>query len=226
MKKYVSVLLAVLMIFTMSALLSCGREAPANALEMIEEANGNLKQNGADVRISLNATTKASAVDVTVSAKITVQVSGISDGRISRDTEAYVYADFGDLGGLTALAGGKTESTFVEIALSGGILYMRSRLPSYEEAETQAFKADISGYFGVINEAIDKYSSGDFADGSDTTESLSAVSSVIDGIRERLPTPVFWPGELHGLYSPWGHKESDMTEGLSLTSWINPLIIM
>ena len=28
----------------------------------------------------------------------------------------------------------------------------------------------------------------------------------------RLPTPVFWPGELHGLYSPWGHKESDATE--------------
>ena len=21
-----------------------------------------------------------------------------------------------------------------------------------------------------------------------------------------------WPGEFHGLYSPWGHKESDMTE--------------
>ena len=32
--------------------------------------------------------------------------------------------------------------------------------------------------------------------------------------RERLPTPVFWPGELHGLYSPWGHKGSDMTEWL------------
>ena len=29
---------------------------------------------------------------------------------------------------------------------------------------------------------------------------------------ERLPTPVFWPGEFHGLYSPWGHKESDNTE--------------
>jgi len=28
--------------------------------------------------------------------------------------------------------------------------------------------------------------------------------------RDRLPTPVFWPGEFHGLYSPWGHKESDM----------------
>ena len=29
---------------------------------------------------------------------------------------------------------------------------------------------------------------------------------------ERLPTPVFWPGESHGLSSPWGRKESDMTE--------------
>ena len=36
--------------------------------------------------------------------------------------------------------------------------------------------------------------------------------------RERLPTPVFWPGEFHGQYSPWGHKESDTTERLSLTS--------
>ena len=35
--------------------------------------------------------------------------------------------------------------------------------------------------------------------------------------REKLPTSVFWPGEFHGLYSPWGHKESDMTEPLSLT---------
>ena len=34
--------------------------------------------------------------------------------------------------------------------------------------------------------------------------------------RERLPTPVFWPGEFHGLYSPWGCKESDTTEQLAL----------
>ena len=32
-----------------------------------------------------------------------------------------------------------------------------------------------------------------------------------------LPTPVFWPGEFHGLYSPWGCKELDMTEQLSHT---------
>ena len=33
---------------------------------------------------------------------------------------------------------------------------------------------------------------------------------------ERLPTPVFWTGEFHGIYSPWGGKGSDMTERLSL----------
>ena len=30
--------------------------------------------------------------------------------------------------------------------------------------------------------------------------------------RERLPTPVFWPREFRGLYSPWGCKELDTTE--------------
>ena len=35
--------------------------------------------------------------------------------------------------------------------------------------------------------------------------------------RERLSIPVFWPGEFHGLYSPWGRQESDTTERLSLS---------
>ena len=30
--------------------------------------------------------------------------------------------------------------------------------------------------------------------------------------RNGLRTPLFWPGEFHGLYSPWGHTESDITE--------------
>ena len=35
--------------------------------------------------------------------------------------------------------------------------------------------------------------------------------------RKWLPTPVFLPGKFHGQwslggYSPWGHKESDMTD--------------
>ena len=44
--------------------------------------------------------------------------------------------------------------------------------------------------------------------------------------RERLPIPVFWPGECHGLSSPWGCKESVITEWLSFlliqaTIWMN-----
>ena len=30
--------------------------------------------------------------------------------------------------------------------------------------------------------------------------------------REQLSTLVFWPGEFHGVYSPWGCKEWDTTE--------------
>ena len=29
---------------------------------------------------------------------------------------------------------------------------------------------------------------------------------------ESLPTPVFWPGEFYGPYSPCGRKELDTTE--------------
>ena len=36
----------------------------------------------------------------------------------------------------------------------------------------------------------------------------------IPWIREQLPTPVFWPREFHGLYGPWGCKESDRTQQL------------
>ena len=52
--------------------------------------------------------------------------------------------------------------------------------------------------------------------------------------RERLPTPifwpgefhdsVFWPGEFHGLYSPWGSKEPDMAEQLSLHLQFPPFL--
>ena len=40
--------------------------------------------------------------------------------------------------------------------------------------------------------------------------------------RERLPTPMFWPGESHGLYSPWGCKELNTTERLSLSFTFHP----
>ena len=42
--------------------------------------------------------------------------------------------------------------------------------------------------------------------------------------KERLRTPVLWPGG--GLYSPWGHKESDMTDRLFAMheTWVCPLL--
>ena len=59
-----------------------------------------------------------------------------------------------------------------------------------------------------------------FPGGSAGKESACSVGhlGLIPGVgkiswrRERLPTPVFWPGEFHGLYSPQGCKELDTTE--------------
>ena len=46
----------------------------------------------------------------------------------------------------------------------------------------------------------------------------SSISGRKDPLEKgKLPTPVFWPGEFHELYSSWGRKESDTTEQLPLT---------
>ena len=34
--------------------------------------------------------------------------------------------------------------------------------------------------------------------------------------RERLPTPVSWPGEFHGLYSSWGRRVGHDSETFTL----------
>ena len=48
--------------------------------------------------------------------------------------------------------------------------------------------------------------------------------------REQLPTAVFWPGEFHEHrrlvgYSPWGRKELDKTEQLSLSLFTSEIIL-
>ena len=48
-------------------------------------------------------------------------------------------------------------------------------------------------------------------------EGLTPGGGKVPWRRERLPALVFWPGELHGLYSPRGRKELDTTERLSLS---------
>ena len=49
--------------------------------------------------------------------------------------------------------------------------------------------------------------------------------------REWLPTPVFLPGEFHGQkslqgYSPWGYKELNMTERLTLYFLLGPVEVL
>ena len=59
--------------------------------------------------------------------------------------------------------------------------------------------------------------------------SFSLIFSLIPWRREWQPNPVsFFPGENHGqrslaVYSPWGPKESDRTERLTLFSFIGEL---
>ena len=68
---------------------------------------------------------------------------------------------------------------------------------------------------------------GFFSDSSDGKESACKVGDLglIPGLGrspgegKRLHTPVFWPGEFHGLYSPWDRKESDMAERLFHFHW-------
>ena len=48
--------------------------------------------------------------------------------------------------------------------------------------------------------------------------------------RKWQPTPVFLPGEFHGQkslvgYNPWGCKELDTTEGLSLTRFVTAFLL-
>ena len=46
------------------------------------------------------------------------------------------------------------------------------------------------------------------------TGNMSSVQSLggEDPLEKGKATPVFWPGEFRGLYSPWALKESDTTE--------------
>ena len=63
--------------------------------------------------------------------------------------------------------------------------------------------------------------------GHDWATSLS-LFTFLHWRRKWQPTPVFLPGEFHGQrslagYSPWGHKELDVTEQLSL-HFTSPLL--
>ena len=54
----------------------------------------------------------------------------------------------------------------------------------------------------------------------DTNNQVKSFRNFSDWRKKWQPTPLFFPGEFHGQgrpegYSPWGRKESDMTEQLT-----------
>ena len=90
-----------------------------------------------------------------------------------------------------ALAGGFFPSSATWEALSAGSCYL---FPLLQE---EGFPCGPAGKESACN-----------------AEDLGSIPGVgkIPWKRERLLTPVFWPGEFHGLYNPWGRKKSDTTE--------------
>ena len=78
---------------------------------------------------------------------------------------------------------------------------------SFEDREEEKFQAFVlvSGILRFSSENLQE-TSVQFLGREDHLEKGKATHSV------------FWPGESHGLYSPWGHKELDTTERLLLTT--------
>ena len=110
---------------------------------------------------------------------------------------------------------------------------MRSIGPAVTREPSPAFLRNSNGrldFPGPTQEAswIPRRNSSSFPDSSVGKESawvwsLGWVDPWIETIpwrKERLPTPVFWPGEFHGLNSQWGRKELDATEWLSLSLFL------
>ena len=61
--------------------------------------------------------------------------------------------------------------------------------------------------------------------GTNSPEYYLPMESEFSNLRKWQPTPVFMPGESHGQRSgagcsPWGHRESDMTEWLTTTTTV------
>ena len=73
---------------------------------------------------------------------------------------------------------------------------------------TAAASATVMGFPGGSDSRDSTYSAGD----------LGSIPGREDALEKGMATtPVFLPGEFHGQrslagYSPWGHKELDMTE--------------
>ena len=82
---------------------------------------------------------------------------------------------------------------------------------------------------GILLARVPKWVAMPFSRGSSQPRDPTQVSSIAGRFfntepsgKPGLPTPIFLPGEFHGQrglagYNPWGHKELDTTERLTLS---------
>ena len=84
------------------------------------------------------------------------------------------------------------------------------RCPVDEDSSSFIKPFCVSAFPGDSADKESSYSVGDLG-------SIPGRFGRIPWRKERLPTPVFWPGEFYGPYSPWGRRELDTTQQLSLS---------
>ena len=101
--------------------------------------------------------------------------------------------------------------------LRGFWLLVSSLLSGFNQiSEVQSY------YNGPVNSVRGFPGGSDCKESSWNADSLGQKDPLEKGTHHTcLPTPVFLPGEFHGQrnlvgYNPWGHKESDTTEWLTL----------
>ena len=122
----------------------------------------------------------------------------------------------GVLGSIPGLGRSPGKGNSYSLQYSGLENSMDSRVHGVTKSQAQLSNFDLRGFPGS-------------SVGKESACNVGVLGS-IPGLgrsswrRERLPTPVFWPGKFHGLYNPWGHKELDMTEHHVICKKITNLI--
>ena len=76
--------------------------------------------------------------------------------------------------------------------------------PSWTMRQTLTGKPCSTNIYGTENIHIMEQGFPDSSAGKKSFCNEGDLDSIPRLGRERLPTPVFWPGECHRLYSPWG----------------------
>ena len=111
---------------------------------------------------------------------------------------------------------GKTIALIIRTFVSKVMSLLLNMLPRFVTEKVMApYSSTLAWKIPWMEEPGGLQSMGSRRVGQDSVTSLS-LFTLMHWRRKWQPTPVFWPGEFHGLHSPWSLKESDTTGWLSL----------